>query len=119
MTLEPADPDRRRRARALEAAGATVEMAGTGPDFLATALSRLGAMGVRSLVLEGGPALHAAAWAAGLVDRVQIFRTPRIIGPGGLEWLGDEVIQAGRLHDVTTVALEDDVMVEGYVHRAG
>jgi diaminohydroxyphosphoribosylaminopyrimidine deaminase/5-amino-6-(5-phosphoribosylamino)uracil reductase len=119
MTLEPPDPDRRRRAEALRAAGATVEAAGSGPDFLARALSRLGSLGVTSLVLEGGPALHAAAWAAGLVDRVQIFRTPRIIGAGGLEWLGDQVIQVERLHDVTTVALEDDVMVEGYVHRAG
>ena len=61
------------RARALEAAGAEVLAADGG---VAGALAALARRGVQSLVLEGGPGLHRAAWLAGVVDRVRIWITP-------------------------------------------
>ena len=40
-----------------------------------------------SLIVEGGLLLHRAFWDADLVDRVQMYVTPRRLGAEGLEWL--------------------------------
>jgi diaminohydroxyphosphoribosylaminopyrimidine deaminase/5-amino-6-(5-phosphoribosylamino)uracil reductase len=115
------DAGARARAARLESAGARVELvAGDGSGgFLASGLAALARLGVLSLMLEGGPALHAAAWSAGLVDRVQIFNTPMTLGPDAVPWLPEAVVDLDRLFDRRAVSLGDDVMVEGYVHRAG
>jgi len=42
----------------------------------------LGARDITSLLVEGGPALHDAFFAAGLVDRVQLLVSPRRLGGG-------------------------------------
>jgi diaminohydroxyphosphoribosylaminopyrimidine deaminase/5-amino-6-(5-phosphoribosylamino)uracil reductase len=55
---------------------------------VAPVLERLGARQLTSLLVEGGPALHAAMAAAGLVDRVQRVVSPHVLGSG---------IPAGRL----------------------
>jgi hypothetical protein len=57
-------------------------------------------------------------WAAGLVDRVQIYETPATLGPRAVPWLPDTVVNVDRLVDRRTVSLGDDLMTEGYVHRA-
>jgi diaminohydroxyphosphoribosylaminopyrimidine deaminase/5-amino-6-(5-phosphoribosylamino)uracil reductase len=117
---EPLDAEAHHRHEALVAAGARVELInGLTPGcFLPLALSSLAALGVMSLILEGGPTLHAAAWAAGVVDRVQIFGTPHALGAEGVPWLDAATFNIDDLQDVRTVALGDDVMIEGYVHRA-
>ena len=69
--------DAMRRAE-LEASGVKVVMA----DGLETALDRLGEMGVRSILLEGGPTLAGAFLTHGLVDRLAIFTAPVVLGPG-------------------------------------
>lgn len=103
---------------ALRAAGARVELVEEEEaGFLPEALSRLAAEGIQSLVLEGGPTLHRAAWKAGVVDRVQMFRTPVAVGGDGVPWLAEDLFTAGTLAEVRTVQLGEDVMVEGYVHR--
>jgi diaminohydroxyphosphoribosylaminopyrimidine deaminase / 5-amino-6-(5-phosphoribosylamino)uracil reductase len=113
------DEGRRRRAEALRAAGARVEFleADADDEFIHEGLAHLTTVGVGSLMLEGGPRLHRSAWNAGLVDRVQIFKTPRILGPAALPWLDGARLHVEALTDVTAVALGDDVMIEGYVHR--
>ena len=99
-------------------AGARVAyLDGTG-DLLVPALSMLPGLGITSLMLEGGPTLHAAAWAADVVDRVQVFRTPCVLQPGGVRWLDDTTFELDHLEDVTTTTLGSDVLIEGYVHRA-
>ena len=116
----PQDAESGRRAELLLAAGAQIELIDNdaAEGFLPLALSRLLSMGVTSLVLEGGPTLHAAAWAAGVVDRVQIFTTPWILGAEGLPWLDETVFAVEHLKDVVSVTLGEDAMTEGYVHRA-
>ena len=42
---------------------------------------------VMSLIVEGGPTLHAAFWRAGLVDRVELFVSPHASAPDGVEWV--------------------------------
>ena len=112
-------------AGALRAAGADLavvpaEAAGGAADggrvSLHAALEHLAGRGLSSLIVEGGPCLQRAFWDAGLVDRVQIFRTPHRVGALGLEWLAP--IDAGLgWSPALTKTLGADVLVEGYVHR--
>jgi diaminohydroxyphosphoribosylaminopyrimidine deaminase/5-amino-6-(5-phosphoribosylamino)uracil reductase len=101
------------RAAALRSAGADVEAC----DGLPDALRRLAARSVTSLLLEGGAALHHAAWAAGLVDYVQVYVAPRFIGPSGVPFLPDRSLSLAALVDGRLTVCGPDVLVEGYVHR--
>lgn len=114
------EPDWRGRVEALTAAGARVlSVPGdTNEASIRAALPALAAEGVTSLVLEGGPTLHRAAWTAGAVDRVQVFMTPVVLGGDGVAWLDDAEIALDDLHDRRTLALGNDVMTEGYVYGA-
>jgi diaminohydroxyphosphoribosylaminopyrimidine deaminase/5-amino-6-(5-phosphoribosylamino)uracil reductase len=105
-----AHPD---RVRALEKAGAEVE--GLPDDSLADALQRLGTRGITSLLLEGGPRLHRAAWAAGVIDLLQLYITPKSLADG-VRWLSAEELP---LWDVRSCvkAYGPDVSIEVYVHR--
>jgi diaminohydroxyphosphoribosylaminopyrimidine deaminase/5-amino-6-(5-phosphoribosylamino)uracil reductase len=102
------------RAEALVRAGADI-LAIAGEPRLPNALEQLAARGISSLIVEGGVALHRAFWDARLVDRVQIYGTPRLLGPQGLEWLG---LPLPHLRKVTTRALGTDTLTEAYVHGA-
>lgn len=56
---------------------------------LAGALSDLYARGVRSVLLEGGRSLATAMLDAGLIDRIEWFVAPVVVGDTGLAALGD------------------------------
>ena len=107
------------RGTALQDAGAQVELipAQSSDGFSSAAMSRLAEIGVSSVVVEGGPRLHAALWDAKLVDRVQVFKTRAAAGPDGLGWLDPSILSPAVLDDVSTLRLGDDEMIEGYVHR--
>jgi diaminohydroxyphosphoribosylaminopyrimidine deaminase / 5-amino-6-(5-phosphoribosylamino)uracil reductase len=67
---------------ALEAAGAQVLVA-TGenePARVRSALDQLGALGVASLLLEGGPHLAGAFLDAGEIDELRLFLAPLLLG---------------------------------------
>jgi diaminohydroxyphosphoribosylaminopyrimidine deaminase/5-amino-6-(5-phosphoribosylamino)uracil reductase len=98
----------------LEDRGAIVEVAGDG-SFRA-ALRLLGDREIGSLLLEGGAALHAAAWDEGLVDYVRLYVTPHVIGEGGVALLNGRPFSSATLLDRRVQALGPDVMIEGYVH---
>jgi diaminohydroxyphosphoribosylaminopyrimidine deaminase/5-amino-6-(5-phosphoribosylamino)uracil reductase len=100
----------------LEDRGAEIEVAYDG-SFRA-ALERLAARHVGSLLLEGGAALHAAAWDAGLVDYVRLYVTPHVIGPDGLRLLDGTSFSASALVERHEEVLGPDVLIEGYVHGA-
>jgi diaminohydroxyphosphoribosylaminopyrimidine deaminase/5-amino-6-(5-phosphoribosylamino)uracil reductase len=102
------------RAGALKTAGATIEVA----DSLEQSLRALGGQGISSLIVEGGPSLHRAFWDADLVDRVQIFVAPCTIGTAGVPWLSEPVMSSPRLAARRAQPVGDDVVLEGYVHRA-
>jgi diaminohydroxyphosphoribosylaminopyrimidine deaminase/5-amino-6-(5-phosphoribosylamino)uracil reductase len=105
------------RTGALEAAGATIEVV-AGSQPLEASLRALGARGISSLVVEGGPALHQSFWDADLVDRVQIFVAPCAIGNTGVSWLGEPIMSSRRVAAYRAQPVGDDVVLEGYVHRA-
>ena len=80
------------------------------------ALERLAARQIGSLLLEGGAALHIAAWDEGLVDYVRLYVTPHIIGPGGLRLLDGRTFSTTALVEQRVAPLGPDVLIEGYVH---
>jgi riboflavin biosynthesis pyrimidine reductase len=67
-------------------------------------------------LIEGGTALHKAAWEARLVDYVQLYIAPTVLGPQGVPLDGRAFSTAG-LVDRRLDILGPDVVIEGYVHR--
>jgi diaminohydroxyphosphoribosylaminopyrimidine deaminase/5-amino-6-(5-phosphoribosylamino)uracil reductase len=51
------------------------------------ALGVLGQQGINRLLVEGGAVTARSFWDAGMVDEVQIFRSPDCIGAGGVDAL--------------------------------
>ena len=103
------------RVNALERAGATViAVDGTG---IAPALRHLAGLGIHSVVIEGGAAIHAAAWDEGVVDYVQLYVAPHALGATGVPLLDGRSFSPAALVDARTGQLGPDVLIEGYVHR--
>ncbi len=78
-------------------------------------LAALGADGVQSLLLEGGPTLAAAILERDLVDQLLVFQAPRLSGEG-------EGMLAGLPGPIELTRLEartvgEDVLLSAYVHE--
>lgn len=98
--------------RLLEARGADIAVG----DTFKAALSRIGEREIGSVLLEGGAAVHAAAWDEGLVDYVRLYVTPRTLGPAAVPLLADRSFSSAELYDRRVLPLGPDVLIEGYVH---
>ena len=85
------------------------------PGPLREELEQLGAEGVQSLLLEGGPTLAAAFLEAGLVDKLLVFTAPRISGdgPGMLEGLPRPL----ELTRMEARPIGDDVLIQAYLNE--
>jgi diaminohydroxyphosphoribosylaminopyrimidine deaminase / 5-amino-6-(5-phosphoribosylamino)uracil reductase len=101
--------------RELEARGALVEVAAD--DSLSAALDCLGSRLVGSLLLEGGAALHGAAWDERVVDFVRLYVASAGIGPGGVPFLENRDFLTSALIERRVESLGADTLIEGYVHR--
>ena len=69
------------------------------------------------MVLEGGAALHAAAWDEGVVDAVQLYVAPVSLGAEGVPLLDGRGFVSTALIERRVDLLGPDVLIEGYVHR--
>ena len=90
-----------------------------GPGLRA-ALECLPALDVHSIEIEGGAAIHAAAWDEGVVDAVQLYVAPVWLGPRGRAAFRrprDRALM--MLEDRRVEILGPDVLIEGDVHRPG
>jgi diaminohydroxyphosphoribosylaminopyrimidine deaminase / 5-amino-6-(5-phosphoribosylamino)uracil reductase len=103
-----------RAARLTDAGARLLPVPGGG---LAEALRGLAALGVQSLLLEGGAEIQAAAWDERLVDYVQVYIAPVWLGPEGVPLLPGRDWSPAALLDRRTTLLGPDVLIEGYVHR--
>ena len=108
----------RLRTDALEVAGADVVVA-TGenePARVRSALTQLGADGITSLLLEGGPRLAGAFFDAGEVDELRLFVAPVVLGGSSardpLEGEGvEQIAQATRALALDVERVGEDVLV--------
>jgi len=82
---------------------------------LADELRALGAEGVQSLLLEGGPTLAGAFLRARLVDKLLLFVAPRLAGagPGILDALDAPLV----LTRLTSRRVGGDVLLEAYLRE--
>jgi riboflavin biosynthesis pyrimidine reductase len=69
------------------------------------------------VLLEGGAAVHGAAWDEDVVDYVQLYVTPHVLGCGGVPLLEGRAFSSTSLIDARIDVLGPDIMIEGYVHR--
>ena len=107
------------------AAGVRIlEVPGTDGEVDLRALMReLGALGVDSVILEGGPTLGAAALEAGIVRRVQAYVAPKLFGGSGAPSpvMGAGVAEpseAVRLGSPTVRRFGEDLLLEADVPPA-
>ncbi len=99
-------------AHALAAAGATL-LATDGT--MGDALRRLAALDVLTLLVEGGPAVHAALWADGLVDHLVELVSDATLGADGVPTHVSTT--TAHLRHRRIAPLGRDVLMEGDVHR--
>ncbi|RPA57967.1 bifunctional diaminohydroxyphosphoribosylaminopyrimidine deaminase/5-amino-6-(5-phosphoribosylamino)uracil reductase RibD [Aerococcus agrisoli] len=89
---------------------------------LQAAMAELGALNIDSILLEGGAELNYAALAAGIVDKVQFYIAPKLIGGASAP---TPVAGAGIAHladalpitNMRTQMIGEDIFVEGYIKR--
>jgi diaminohydroxyphosphoribosylaminopyrimidine deaminase/5-amino-6-(5-phosphoribosylamino)uracil reductase len=78
-------------------------------------LATLGADGVQSLLLEGGPTLATAFLAEGVVDKLLVFLAPILAGAGP-HLLGPLAAPLGAAR-LTSRRIGDDILLEAYLHE--
>jgi len=120
LAATPALPPARRAA--FEAQGVEVWTLPAGADgrvSLPALLDALGARGITTLLVEGGPTVLGAFFDAGLVHKVHAFVAPVVFGGAAPSAIGGWGVaradQAPRLRAVTIERLGDDLLVTGYL----
>lgn len=83
-------------------------------------MTKLGAQGIDSLLLEGGGTLNAAFLEAGCVDEVWAFIAPKIIGGEGsktpVSGKGiDKMSKAVNLQDIDIQNINGDILIKGKI----
>lgn len=87
-------------------------------------IGKLGAMNIDGVLLEGGATLGFSALKEGIVDKVQFYIAPKIIGghlsktPVGGEGISN-LSEAIKIKNMTTTVVGNDILVEGYVRKGG
>ncbi len=122
-TTEAAPKDKRNR---LEEVGASVLIFPSKQDKvdLRACLSKLGEMGMMSLMVEGGTQINGSFLDEGLVDKVVLFLSPRLIGDHqALGIFGGhgvrDLSQAPVLKDMRVRKIGGDLLIEGYPTKPG
>ena len=112
------------RVREMRALGAEVIIVDGGERRvdLRLVVERLFALGITSMLIEGGSEIAASSLEAGIVDKLVFFiaplliggrEAPPVIGGRGIGPLADAL----RLRDVRWEMVGEDIMVEGYVRE--
>jgi diaminohydroxyphosphoribosylaminopyrimidine deaminase/5-amino-6-(5-phosphoribosylamino)uracil reductase len=83
-------------------------------------MDRLGAMGLTSLLIEGGSRVLSSSFSTGIVDKVFFFYAPKILGGDdgfpicsgpGPEFMNQSI----KVNNIKVRRSGDDVMIEGYI----
>jgi diaminohydroxyphosphoribosylaminopyrimidine deaminase/5-amino-6-(5-phosphoribosylamino)uracil reductase len=76
---------------------------------------------VQTVLIEGGATVASSALEAGIVDKVYVFQSPTMLGPGKSFTKGITPRPHGQPIELTRVehrCLGSDFLTQGYVHRA-
>jgi len=109
----------KKRIQALQMRGVTLLVCGNGP-LVSTKilLRRLGALGIRKILLEGGGTLNWSMISNGLVDEISVAITPRIIGGARatslVEGKGSALVKEGVKLKLVTARRYGPDLVLGY-----
>lgn len=85
-------------------------------------MKELGKLNIDGVLLEGGATLNYSALQEGIVDKIQVYIAPKIIGGlnskgpvggTGIEFLKD----AFKINDLTSKFIGEDILIEGYIER--
>ena len=114
----------RNKKSALERAGARVieaELRNNQID-MAALMVQLGAREISSILIEGGSRVMASAFSTGIVDKVQFFYAPKILGGDDgvpiCSGPGPELMnQSVAIKDIAVHRFDDDVLIEGYIEK--
>ena len=96
-------------ARVLDGAADTVVYRIKRPADLRAALRDLAASGVGTLLVEGGPTIHAAFLRAGLVDEARVFLAPKLLSGA------DDPNTAPRLKAPRLTKVGGDWLIQGAI----
>jgi diaminohydroxyphosphoribosylaminopyrimidine deaminase/5-amino-6-(5-phosphoribosylamino)uracil reductase len=104
---------------ALVAGGRAVKSADNRPDMRALA-KRLGEIEITSLLIEGGALINWAALSSGIVDKVFLFYSPKILaGTGAVPFASGEgfrhMTEAAHVRSLRIHRFGEDFGVEGYL----
>ena len=85
-------------------------------------MKELGKLNIDGVLLEGGATLNYSALQEGIVDKIQVYIAPKIIGGlnskgpvggTGIEFLKD----AFKINDLTSKFIGEDILIEGNIER--
>lgn len=104
---------------ALVAGGRPVKSADNRPDMRSLA-KRLGEMEITSLLIEGGAMINWAALSSGIVDKVFLYYSPKILaGTGAVPFASGEgfrkLTEAAYVKSIHLHRFGEDFAVEGYL----
>ncbi len=83
-------------------------------------MSKLGEMGITSLIIEGGSSLNDSSLNYGIVDKVVFFIAPKLLGgKHSIPAIGGDYLRSLKdallLNDITIRKIGQDIMITGYV----
>lgn len=120
IAVTPVAP--KEKIQALQAKGVEViTVAGGGHTVdLRILFELLGARGISSIFVEGGPTISAALLEENLIDKIHCFVAPKIIGgvaaPGVVGGYGiDNLHEAILLESISSEFIGQDILISGYV----
>jgi diaminohydroxyphosphoribosylaminopyrimidine deaminase/5-amino-6-(5-phosphoribosylamino)uracil reductase len=109
------------KARAIQARGAQVWRLPARQNEVAwlPLLKRLASMGIMSVMIEGGASVATSALKHGIVDKIEFFYAPKLVGGDGremIERLGiRRMARAIPLRRLALRRLGSDILVSGYL----
>ena len=87
---------------------------------LSELITKLGQLNIDSILLEGGATLNYSALEEGIVDKVMMYISPKIIGgeksktPVGGNGI-DKLQEAFKIRDINISVVGEDILLEGYI----
>ena len=119
-SVEKSDASKKARLEAMGAKVIEIPANQDGHVDLNALMERLGEMKIDSILLEGGGRLAEGALKAGIVDKVQFYIAPVLIGGEGaktpVEGRGIETLsQAWHISDWKAETIGDDLKIIGYI----